>query len=159
RRFLNHECPFHRSGKRQARAGRVLRRRARKVNRSSQMKTFFGFSVLGALLVFSSLLLLPQPAAAQAGDNAELPLPPLAPPPGNGIPDFNGVWQMPYTPDLSRPFGSPPPFTPLGAETFKNHTGADDPTGFCQPTGPTRAFHSPFPFQIVQTAGQITFLH
>jgi hypothetical protein len=112
-----------------------------------------------AVVAFSLLCALPPPAAAQAGDNAELPLPPPAPPPGNGIPDFNGVWQMPYTPDLSRPLGAPPPFTPFGADAFKNHTGADDPTGFCQPTGPTRAFHSPFPFQIVQTGGQITFLH
>jgi len=41
---------------------------------------------------------------------------------------------------------------------FKNHFGGDDPHGFCQPTGPTRAFHSPFPFQIVQTAGMLTVL-
>src|SRR5438046_2110553 len=102
---------------------------------------------------------MPVPAAAQAGDNAELPLPPNAPPPGNGIPDFNGVWSMPYTPNLERAFGGPPPFTPFGKETYDVHTGADDPTGFCQPVGPSRGFHSPFPIQIVQTAGQITFMY
>jgi len=100
------------------------------------------------------------PAYAQAGENATLPLPPNPPPPGAGIPDFNGVWQMPYTPDLARrAAGGSIPFTPLGSDKFKTHLGGDDPHGFCQPTGPTRAFHSPFPFQIVQSAGMITVLY
>ena len=97
-------------------------------------------------------------AAGQASDNATLPLPPQAPPPGAGIPDLNGVWQAPYTADLSRAFGAALPFTAFGAEQFKNHLGGDDPHGFCQPTGPTRAFHSPFPFEIIQTAGMTTVL-
>jgi hypothetical protein len=97
-------------------------------------------------------------AAGQAGDNATLPLPPQIPAPGNGIPDLNGVWQAPYTPDLARAYGAALPFTPFGAEQFKNHLGGDDPHGYCQPTGPTRAFHSPFPFEIVQTAGMTTVL-
>ncbi len=63
----------------------------------------------------------------------------------------------PYTPDLSRA-GGPIPFTTFGADQFKNHLGGDDPHGYCQPTGPTRAIHSPFPFQIVQSAGLTTFL-
>ena len=95
--------------------------------------------------------------AGQAGDNATLPLPPNAPPPGNGIPDFNGVWVAPYTADLSRAGGAPP-FTAFGAEQYKTHLGGDDPHGFCQPTGPTRAIHSPFPFQLIQSAGMLTFL-
>ena len=97
-------------------------------------------------------------AALASGQNAELPVPPNAPPPGNGIPDLNGVWVAPYTPDLSRAQGSPIPFPPFGAEQYKNHLGGDDPHGFCQPTGPTRAIHSPFPFQIVQSAGMTTIL-
>lgn len=97
-------------------------------------------------------------AWAQAGDNAELPLPPQAPPPGAGLPDFNGVWQAPYTPDLSRAYGAPLPFTEFGAQKFKTHLGGNDPHGFCQPTGPSRAFHSPFPLEIVQTAGMMTVL-
>jgi hypothetical protein len=72
--------------------------------------------------------------------------------------DFNGVWELPYTPDLSRAFGGPLPFTPLGEEKYKTHLGGDDPHGFCQPTGPTRAFHSPFPFQLVQSAGMTVVL-
>ena len=69
-------------------------------------------------MVGASLCVTPVPAAAQAGDNAELPLPPNAPPPGSGIPDFNGVWSVPYTPNLERPFGGAPPFTPFGKESY-----------------------------------------
>ena len=67
------------------------------------------------------------PAFAQAGENAQLPLPPNPPAPGTGIPDLNGVWQMRYTPDLSRA-GGPPPLTEFGAEKFKAHLGGDDPS-------------------------------
>jgi len=111
-----------------------------------------------ALYVFAALALTATCAFAQAGENATLPLPPNAPPPGTGIPDFNGVWQMPYTPNLERAYGSPLPLTTLGAEKFKTHLGGDDPHGFCQPTGPTRAFHSPFPFQVIQSGGMLTVL-
>jgi hypothetical protein len=108
--------------------------------------------------VVAALCAIAVPAFGQAGENATLPLPPNPPPPGNGLPDFNGVWQMPYTPNLERPYGGALPFTPLGADKYKSHLGGDDPHGYCQPTGPTRAFHSPFPFEIVQSAGMITVL-
>src|SRR6516164_3067788 len=107
---------------------------------------------LVALLVAAAL------AFGQAGENATLPLPPNPPSPGNGIPDFNGVWQMPYTPNLEKPYGGGLPLSEFGAEKYKTHLGGDDPHGYCQPTGPTRAFHSPFPFQIVQTSGMLTVL-
>lgn len=110
------------------------------------------------LYAIAALALIASCAFAQAGENATLPLPPNPPPPGTGIPDFNGVWQLPYTPNLERPYGGPLPFTALGAEKYKAHLGGDDPHGFCQPTGPTRAFHSPFPFQIVQSSGMLTVL-
>jgi hypothetical protein len=112
-------------------------------------------SVFAACAAVCSISL---PAFGQAGENATLPLPPNSPPPGKGIPDFNGVWVLPYTPDLTKPLKGPIPLTDFGAETFKNHLGGDDPHGYCQPTGPTRALHSPFPFQIVQSAGMLTFL-
>jgi len=112
-----------------------------------------------AVIVLAAALGLPSlPLAAQSGDKADLNLPPQAPPPGNGLPDFNGVWQAPYVPDLARPLGSPPPFTPFGAQQFKNHAGGDDPSGYCQPQGATRSIHAPFPFQIIQTDGMMTFL-
>jgi hypothetical protein len=43
-------------------------------------------------------------------------------------------------------------------ERWNNRVLGDDPTGFCQPTGPGRVWHSPFPFQIIQTPGMVTFL-
>src|SRR5262249_45778065 len=75
-------------------------------------------------------------------------------------PDLNGVWQGPYTPDLSRtlPQGETIPFTPFGAERFQNVDPADNPDGLCLPVGPARGFQSPPPFQIVQTESTIAVL-
>jgi hypothetical protein len=75
-------------------------------------------------------------------------------------PDFNGVWQGPYTPDLSRTLaaGDGIPFTPYGAERFKSVDPADNPDGLCLPVGPARGFQSPAPFQIVQNDGVIAVL-
>jgi len=74
--------------------------------------------------------------------------------PGDGIPDLNGVWEMPYTPDLERPFGGKRFHSrPCGADKYKNSPGRRDPHGYCQPTGPPRAFHLRFPFQLVQSGG------
>ena len=64
---------------------------------------------------------------------AELPLPPQMPSPGKDLPDFNGVWTLPYTPDLARAYRKPLPFTPVGEAAFKKMVGGDDPHGFCQP--------------------------
>src|ERR1700722_4465069 len=44
------------------------------------------------------------------------------------IPDMSGVWQGPYTPDLTKPLGHDLPYSALGAERFKNVVHADDPT-------------------------------
>jgi hypothetical protein len=75
-------------------------------------------------------------------------------------PDLNGVWQGPYTPDLSSTLreGQTIPFTPYGAERFKNVDPADNPDGLCLPVGPARGFQSPAPFQIVQTDSTIAAL-
>jgi len=111
-----------------------------------------------SLLLVALLALLPAGGFGQGLNNATLPLPPAMPSPGNGIPDLNGIWVMPYTTDLTKPLGGPVSFTPHGAEVFKNHSDGDDPHGFCQPTGPTRAFHQPYPFQLVQTPGMLIVL-
>jgi len=104
------------------------------------------------------VLLFSAGLSAQGMNNATLPLPPAMPSPGTGIPDLNGIWVMSYTTDLTKPLGGPVSFTPHGAEVFKNHSAGDDPHGFCQPTGPTRAFHQPYPFQLVQTPGMLIVL-
>jgi hypothetical protein len=66
-------------------------------------------------------------------------------------PDFNGLWQGPYTPNLADAYGKPLPFTTFGAERWAQVDTATDPTGFCLPVGPARGIQAPFPFQIVQT--------
>jgi hypothetical protein len=75
-------------------------------------------------------------------------------------PDLNGIWQGPYTPDLSRtlPQGESIPFTPFGAERFKKIDPANNPDGFCLPVGPARGFQSPAPFQLVQNDNVIAIL-
>ncbi len=75
-------------------------------------------------------------------------------------PDLNGVWQGPYTPDLSRALlpGTTIPFTPYGSDRFKKVDPANNPDGFCLPVGPARGFQSPAPFQIVQNDNVLAFL-
>src|SRR5215813_13123938 len=75
-------------------------------------------------------------------------------------PDLNGVWQGPYTPDLSRTLaaGESIPFTTYGAVRFKNVDPADNPDGLCLPVGPARGFQSPAPFQLVQNDNVIAVL-
>ena len=75
-------------------------------------------------------------------------------------PDLNGVWQGPYTPDLSRTLGRGEtiPFTPYGADRYKKVDPANNPDGFCLPVGPARAFQSPAPFQLVQNEHTIAVL-
>jgi hypothetical protein len=74
------------------------------------------------------------------------------------VPDLNGLWQGPYTPNLADAYGKPLPFTPLGAEQWSKVDTANDPTGFCLPVGPARGIQAPFPFQIVQTPGLVAIL-
>jgi hypothetical protein len=75
-------------------------------------------------------------------------------------PDLNGVWEGPYTPDLSRTLGRGEtiPFTRYGADRFKKVDPANNPDGFCLPVGPARGFQSPAPFQLVQNGDTIAVL-
>lgn len=70
----------------------------------------------------------------------------------NGHPDFGGMWNNQYTPDLTTAVpGGVFPFTPYGAERWKNVDTKNDPTAYCLPVGPSRAFTAPFPNYILQT--------
>jgi len=82
----------------------------------------------------------------------------------NGKPDFSGVWDHPYVPDMEKNSpnqqGSGPlPFTPEGAAIWNKYDAAKfDYTGRCLPMGLTRLMNSPFPLQIVQTSKDVSFL-
>jgi len=83
----------------------------------------------------------------------------------NGKPDVNGVWERPYVPDMSRSGrdqqgAGPLPFTPWGAQTFKNYDVTKfDYTGHCLPQGLTRSMNSPFPIEIFQTERRLAVLY
>ena len=86
----------------------------------------------------------------------------------NGRPDFNGVWDHPYVPDMSlsarnaaqQQGAGPLPFTPAGMENITKYDPEKDGdyTGMCMPYGLTRSFNGPFPIQIMQTDRHVAFL-
>jgi len=86
----------------------------------------------------------------------------------NGRPDFNGVWDHAYVPDMSlsaknttqQKAPGPLPLTPRGIDNIKSYDPEKDGdyTGMCMPYGLTRSFNGPFPIQIMQTDKHVGFL-
>src|SRR5690242_13247615 len=100
----------------------------------------------------TGLLLLAAMAAAQTPQKE---IPRLY----DGKPDLNGVWDIPYTADMSRGVPGGLPFTPEGAADFKNYDPSKfDYTGHCLPAGLTRLVNTPMPMEIVQTPKKTVFL-
>ena len=112
------------------------------------------FATVGAIVLGFCL-----PTTLPAGESGIPRLP-------NGKPDFNGVWQRPYVPDMTKSSkdgsqkGETIPFTPEYAQKFKDYDPAKfDYTGHCLPQGLTRSMNSPFPVRIVQTPEIFTILY
>ncbi len=145
-------------------------------------KHFLNWIATGAALVALSAV-TGTPAFSQ-GRGPRTPAAPTGPTPRmpDGKPDFSGLWERPYTPDMSaysrnqQPDPSLPddpapranpnsrpkkllPFTDLGLKEWKAYDPANgDYTGSCMPFGLTRSINSPDPLQIMQNAKYIGFL-
>ena len=98
-------------------------------------------------------------------------VPPTGPAPRlpNGRPDFSGVWDHPYVPDMSasnarnpalQKGAGPLPYTPAGLENIKSYDPEKngDYTGMCMPFGLMRSVNAPYPFQIMQNDKYFTIL-
>jgi len=112
------------------------------------------FAVLLIAVLFTFSPASAQPAAGSApAATTEIPRLP------DGHPDLNGVWQIPYTPDMSRALGGKLPYTARGEAEWKAYDPAKfDYTGHCLPPGLTRAINTPDPMQISQTKDDVVFL-
>jgi hypothetical protein len=80
-------------------------------------------------------------------------------------PDFQGVWQHPYVPDMSKDREDQKgagelPFSAVGADNFKNYDVSKfDYTGHCLPFGLLRSVNvGGYPIQIMQNAKYLAFL-
>jgi hypothetical protein len=119
-----------------------------------------GFVAMTAILATLPLATMPAAGQTATAKGSEIPRLP------NGKPDFNGVWQRPYVPDMTKDGGTAQkgagalPFTPEYAQKFKDYDPAKfDYTGHCLPQGSTRSMNSPFPIRIVQTPDIMAVLY
>ena len=76
----------------------------------------------------------------------------------DGKPDLTGVWDIPYSPDMSRGIG-PLPFTAWGEADFKAYDPSKfDYTAHCLPAGLTRQMNTPMPLEIFQAPKRVAIL-
>ena len=110
------------------------------------------------------------PGEARSGASKDY-TPPAGPAPRTreGKPDFSGVWDHPYVPDMSRSNARNPaiqkgpgdlPYTAEGTANIAAYDPAKngDYTGMCMPFGLMRSMNSPYPIQIMQNDRYIAFL-
>jgi hypothetical protein len=82
-------------------------------------------------------------------------------------PDISGVWwASSYSPKIQPIGGGELPFTPAGRTAYeKNMAGLrngsveDAARTLCTPDGVPRLLETPYPFQIIQTRGQVTIVY
>jgi hypothetical protein len=82
-------------------------------------------------------------------------------------PDISGVWWAnTYSPRIELVGGGELPFTPVGKAAYdatmtglKNGSVEDTARTLCTPDGVPRLLESPYPFQIIQTRGQVTIVY
>lgn len=83
----------------------------------------------------------------------------------DGKPDFQGVWDHPYVPDMTadrkdQKGAGPLPYTEWGADNFKNYDVSKfDYTGHCLPFGLMRSVNvGGYPIQVMQNSTYLAFL-
>jgi hypothetical protein len=112
-------------------------------------------------------------AAAAAGGRgareaplaARTPGGPIYVPPANQ--NISGVWWVQrYTPKIQPVGGGELPFTPAGLQKYRDNIAAlktgtltDEARRICVPDGQPRILGNPYPFQIIQTPGQVTITY
>jgi len=133
----------------------------------------------GAALLASSCLLVTSAMAAD-GEGAGAPNAPISQqsesqqgrtvgpiyyPPDNQ--DITGVWQTQrYYADLEDVIGGPVPFNEAGMQAWEQIQAeiasgetTDEARRVCVPDGLPRILSNPYPFQIIETPGQVTFIY
>jgi len=123
-------------------------------------------SLFGACVVLAFLCGAAMGQGRGGGNQQKAPSGP-APKTTSGKPDFSGLWQRPYVPDMSATSRNGDqvgpkelPFTPWGAAEFKKYDAANgDYTGACLPFGLVRSMNSPDPIQIMQSDTYFALLY
>jgi hypothetical protein len=134
-------------------------------------------SIISSLAAVAMIAIALAPASAQEGASkgkgkgkaARGYQPPDGPAPKNpwGKPDFSGLWQRPYVPDMTKSskngdqIGEPNlPFTDWGKAEWEKYDAVNgDYTGACLPFGLVRSMNSPDPIQIMQSDKYLSLLY
>jgi hypothetical protein len=125
-----------------------------------------------ASVAVAALLITASADAQRRGDRAkeEVPTPlpggPIYKPPTPAM-NISGVWwTQSYSPKLQLVGGGALPFNDKGKEQYaKNIAGlkdgsiVDEARHVCVPDGIPRILGNPYPFQLIQTPGQVTFVY
>ncbi len=104
----------------------------------------------GAALFIIAGTAAAQAPAAKVDDIPRMP---------DGKPDFSGLYNIPYTPNMAAGGKeSEVPYTERGREAYRNHDSKDDPTAQCWFPGVPRIMQSPYPARIVMNHDYLIIL-